>query len=252
MRLKTVGKASIKLALVLCSSVLVTIPMSAKDKEKSTADVIDSGSFGVFTTGHRVATETFAIKQGPDGSVVSSVFKSAQGEQQAEQSSELQLTPSVDLRRYEWKEVSPEKTVATVTPNDNFLIERFGEGPNDKQHEQNFLLPPSTSILDDYFFVQREVLAWKYLASTCKKDKGVLECPMKQAVHFGTLNPHARSSMSVSIEFAGRDKVTVGGAEHDLSKFVLKSETGDWSFWLDDQFKLVRLLNDNGTEVIRD
>jgi hypothetical protein len=252
MRLKTVCKTSIRLALVLCSSVLVTIPLSAKDKEKSPADVVDSGSFGIFTTGRRVATETFAIKQGSDGSVVSSVFKSAEGEQQAEQSSELQLTPSVDLRRYEWKEISPEKTAATVTPNDNFLIERFGVGPDDKQHEQNFLLPPSTSILDDYFFVQREVLAWKYLASTCKKDKGALQCPMKQEVHFGTLNPHARSSMSVSIEFAGRDKVSVRGAEHDLSKFVLKSETGDWSFWLDDQFKLVRLLNDNGIEVIRD
>src|SRR5262249_59387172 len=140
-----VREASRKLGMVLCSGVLVTISLVAKDKykEKSTADVVDSGSFGVFSSGRRVATETFAIKQGPDGSVVSSVFKSAQGEEQAEQSSELQLTPSVDLRRYEWKEISPEKTVATVTPNDNFLIERFGAGPDDKQHEQNFLLPPS-------------------------------------------------------------------------------------------------------------
>lgn len=252
--MKTVRVGSMKLALIVCCSILPAVPLSAKDKdkEKATADVVDSGSFGVFTSGHRVATETFAIKQGPDGSIVSSVFKSAQGEQQAEQSSELQLTPSVDLRRYEWKEISPEKTVATVTPSDNFLIERFGSGPEDKQHAQNFLLPPSTSILDDYFFVQREVLAWKYLASTCKKDKGGLQCPMKQAVHFGTLNPHARASMSVSIEFSGRDKIDIRGAEHDFSKFILKSETGDWMFWLDDQFKLVRLLTDGGTEVVRD
>lgn len=242
-----------KAALVSSLSVLIAIPAFAKDKEKITVDTVDSGSFGVFESGRRVATETFAVKQGPDGSTVSSVFKSAKGEQQAEQSSELQLTPSVDLRRYEWKEISPAKMMATVTPSDNFLIERFTVGPDDKEHAQNFLLPASTSILDDYFFVQREVLAWKYLATSCKKgDKGAVQCPLKEAVHFGTLNPHERSSMSVTIEFAGRDKLNFRGADQEFSKFILKSEIGDWAFWLDDQFKLVRLLADNGTTVVRD
>jgi hypothetical protein len=241
--------------VVLCAG-LLSIPAWAKDKAKtSAADMVDSGSFGVYSTGHRVATETFSIKQGPDGSIVSSVFKSAQGEQKAEQSSELQLTPSVDLRVYQWKEMSPEKTVATVTPNDNFLIERFG-APDDKQgkqHDQNFLLPASTLILDDYVFVHREVLAWKYLALSCRKgDNGLFQCPKKQAVQFGTLNPHERTSMSVSIEFIDRDKISFRGAEHEFSKFILKTEAGDWAFWLDDQFKLVRLLNDSGTEVLRD
>jgi hypothetical protein len=244
---------AIRAAVVLCAG-LLSIPAWAKDKAKeSAADMVDSGSFGVYSSGHRVATETFAIKQGPDGSIVTSVFKSAQGEQQAEQSSELQLTPSVDLRVYQWKEISPEKSVATVTPNDNFLIERFGNAPEDKRHEQNFLLPASTSILDDYFFVQREVLAWKYLALSChKSDNGLFQCPKKQAVQFGTLNPHERTSMSVSIEFIDRDKISFRGAEHEFSKFILKTEVGDWAFWLDDQFKLVRLLNDSGTEVLRD
>jgi hypothetical protein len=252
--LKRVPVNAIRAAVVLCAG-LLSIPAWAKDKAKeSAADMVDSGSFGVYSTGHRVATETFVIKQGPDGSIVTSVFKSAQGEQQAEQSSELQLTPSVDLRVYQWKEISPEKSVATVSPNDNFLVERFG-APDDKQskqHEQNFLLPASTLILDDYAFVHREVLAWKYLATSCRKDKGALQCPMKQAVQFGTLNPHERTSMSVSIEFGGRDKISFRGAEHEFSKFILKTEVGDWAFWLDDQFKLVRLLNDSGTEVLRD
>jgi hypothetical protein len=75
---------------------------------------------------------------------------------------------------------------------------------------------------------------------------------MKQKVQFGTLNPHERSSMSVSIEFAGRDKVNVHATPRELSRFILKAETGDWAFWLDDQFKLVRLANDSGTEVVRD
>lgn len=241
-------------SLVAACSLLVPAAY-AKDKDKpkpGSEDAVDSGSFGLFSAGHRVATETFAIKQVPDGSVVTSVFKSAQGEQQAEQSSELQLTPSADLRSYQWKEASPEKTEAKVTPNGDFLVERFTTGSETKPHEQNFLLPASTVILDDYFFVQREVLAWKYLATACKKDKTGLQCPMKQEIQLGTLNPHARSSMPVAIEFIGRDKLTFHGAEHEFSKFVLKSEVADWTFWLDDQFKLVRLLDDSGTEVLRD
>jgi hypothetical protein len=243
------------IAWVLAACSLLILPAIAKDKDKAkpaSEDAVDSGSFGLFSGGHRVATETFAIKQGPDGSVVSSTFKSAQGELQAEQSSELQLTPSADLRSYQWKETSPEKTEARVTANGDFLVERFTTGSDNKPHEQNFLLPASTVILDDYFFVQREVLAWKYLATACKKDKGALQCPMKQEVQLGTLNPHARSSMSVSIEFTGRDKLMFRGTDHEFTKFILKSEVGDWTFWLDDQFKLVRLLDDSGAEVVRD
>jgi hypothetical protein len=33
---------------------------------------------------------------------------------------------------------------------------------------------------------------------------------------------------------------------------MLRSETGDWAMWLDDNFKIVRLLGDNGIEVVRD
>ena len=233
--------------------VLLSIGAWSKDKPKEeSAKLVDSGTFGVFAGGQRVATETFSIKQSSQGSTVSSQFKSAQGEQNAEQSSLLQLTPSGDLRSYEWKELSPGKTVASVTPDESFLIEQFSDTPNSKPHDQNFLLPASTAILDDYVFVQREVLAWKYLATACKHQQGPVQCPVNQKVQFGTLNPHERSSMLVSIEFSGRDKVKIGTSQRDLSRFLLKGETGDWAFWLDDQFKLVRLLNDGGTEIVRD
>jgi hypothetical protein len=239
--------------LAICATLLLPCPASGKDKPKEeAATAVDSGSFGVFTGGQRVATETFTIKQGSQGSTVSSEFKSAQGEQNAQQSSVLHLTPSGDLLSYDWKELSPGKTVASVSPDSSFLVERFSDSPSGKQQEQNFLLPPSTAILDDYAFVQREVLAWRYLATACKHEQGPVQCPMKQKVQFGTLNPHERSSMSVSIEFAGRDKVNVHATPRELSRFILKAETGDWAFWLDDQFKLVRLANDSGTEVVRD
>ena len=244
------GSGAVCVALSVC---LGLSPVWAKgEKEKAApAATVDSGSFGVYSGGHRVATETFSIRQAADGSVVASEFKSEQGEQKAAQSSELELTPSVELRRYTWKESLPAKTEATVEPSDAFLVERFGP-PGEKQGEQNFLLPASTSILDDYFFIQREVLAWKYLATACKKEKGGLQCPPNQKVQFGTLNPNARSSMAVSIEFAGREKITIRGIEQELNRFVLRSENGDWAFWLDDQFKMVRLVADNGTEVVRD
>jgi hypothetical protein len=239
--------------VVLMVAVTLGLATHVAAKEKDSAEkIVDSGSFGVYNGGHRIATETFSIKQSSQGSVVSSQFKSEQGEQKAEQSSELQLTPSVELRRYEWKVLSPEKAEATVEPSETFLVQHF-IGGTEKEREQNFLLPASTSIIDDYFFIQREVLAWKYLATSCHQDnKAGLGCPLKQKVQFGTLNPHARSSMPVSIEFAGRDKVTVHGGEQELSHFILRSEGGDWAFWLDDQLKLVRLLADGGTEVVRD
>jgi hypothetical protein len=242
--------------LVLISVTLLAIeliPFAGFAADRSTAlGLVDSGSFGIFNGAHRVATETFSVRQSAEGSVVTSEFKAEQGEQKADQSSELDLTPSVELRHYEWKELSPEKMTAIVEPKDTFLIEHIFLGSTDKPHDQNFLLPASTSILDDYFFIQREVLAWKYLATACKQEKGGLGCPQNQKVQLGTLNPHARSSMLTTIEFTGKDKVTVHGAEQQLSRFMLKSETGDWAFWLDDNFKMVRLLGDNGIEVVRD
>jgi hypothetical protein len=238
-------------ALALFGTQIAAKQVFANEKD-APAKIVDSGSFGVFNGAHRVATETFSIKQDANGSVVSSEFKAEQGEQKAVQSSELDLTGSVDLRHYEWKEVIPEKLQATVDPNDSFLIERFSTGPNEKPHDQNFLLPASTSILDDYFFIQREVLAWKFLATICKQGKAGLGCPANQKAQFGTLNPHARSSMLVSIEFTGKDKVTIRGSERDLSRLMLRSESGDWAIWLDDGFKIVRLLGDNGIEVLRD
>jgi hypothetical protein len=207
----------------------------------------------VFINGHRAATETFSIHQSSGGSSIVSEFKSEAGADKAEQTSEWQMAANSELRKYEWKEVSPGQSQAVVLPNQDFLIERFRNNPKDKEQEQPFMLPASSSLLDDYFFVQREVLAWKYLATSCKQDKGALQCPLKQGVQFGALNPHARASLSVTIEFAGREKVTIRGAEHELNRLDLKSESANWVLWLDDQFKLQRILilGDN-TEVVRD
>jgi hypothetical protein len=224
-----------------------------KDKDPG-SQMVDSGSFGVFMNGRRVATETFSIKQGAKGSVVTSEFKADGAADSSTQDSELQLNSAGELGKYEWKEVSPGKAQAVVLPNDNFLVERVTANPTEKPQEQPFMLPTSTSILDDYFFVQREVLAWKYLAIGCRQDKGQVQCLANQKTQFGTLDPHPPgSSRAVSMEFSGKEKIAVRGVERDLSRFTLKTENGDWSLWLDDQFKLVRIVipSDN-TEVVRD
>ncbi|MGH9511689.1 MAG: hypothetical protein ACRD2U_06085 [Terriglobales bacterium] len=224
----------------------------AKEKDVPT-QMVDSGSFGVFMNGRRVATETFSIKQGPAGSTVTSEFKADGASGTATQDSDLQLSAAGDLQKYEWKEISPGKTEAVVLPNDNFLIEKVIQNPGDKPVEQPFMLPASTSILDEYFFVQREVLVWKYLAIGCRQDKGQVQCLANQKTQFGTLDPHSRSSMAVSVEFSGKENVKIGGVDRQLNKFTLRTENGDWFLWLDDQFKLLRILipGDN-TEVLRD
>jgi hypothetical protein len=225
---------------------------AAKEKAESGQNV-DSGSFGIFMNGRRVATETFSVQQDGKGSLVVSEFKSEQGLDKALQSSELQLNSNGEIRKYEWKETLPEKVTATVTPSDQFLTEQVSTGPSTKPLDQPFLLPASTSILDDYFFVQREVLLWKYLAIGCHQEKGQLKCPLHERTQFGTLNPHSRSSAPATVEFSGREKVTMRGAERELNRFDLKSDSGDWSFWMDDQFKLLRIvIADENTEVVRD
>jgi hypothetical protein len=234
---------------------LLLIPTVAiagdKDKPKD-GQAVDSGTLGIFMGGHRVATETFSIQQSSNGSVITSQFKTEEGEK-AEQTSELQLSPTGEIRKYEWKEQSPGKAQATVAPNNDFLMEHISKTPGEKPEEQPFLLPLSTNILDDYFFIHREVLIWRYLATACKQEKGAVQCPASQKTQFGGLNPHQRASLPVSVEFTGRDKVTIRGTERELNKFILGSEGGDWTLWLDDHFMIQRILiaSDN-TEVLRD
>jgi hypothetical protein len=233
--------------------VLLGIISRASDKKSAAAQMVDSGSFAVMMNGHRVATENFSIVQDTDGSSITSQFKSEAGAQKAEQTSDLRLSANGDLSKYEWKELSPGQSHAVVEPDQSFLIEHVWKIPTDKPLDQPFLLPASTTILDDYFFVQREVLAWRYLATNCKQEKGQVSCPLKQKAQMGTLNPHARASTLVTIDYAGREKVTIHGIERELIRLDMSSDVGESSMWLDDTLKVQRMLVPaEGTEVVRD
>jgi hypothetical protein len=236
---------------VACLFLVISAP--ASDKKSASMQMVDSGSFAVLMNGHRVATETFSITQDSEGSSITSQFKSEAGAQKAEQTSDLQLFASGDLRKYEWKELSPGQSHAVVEPDQSFLMEHVWKNPADKPLDQPFLLPASTSILDDYFFVHREVLAWRYLATNCKQEKGQVSCQLKQKAQMGTLNPHARASTAVNMDYAGREKITIHGVERELIRVDLSSESGESTMWLDDALKLQRMVVPaEDTEVVRD
>ena len=141
-----------------------------------------------------------------------------------------------------------------VSPSNDFLMERTIAGGNGKPAEQPFLMPSTTAILDNNFFVHREVLAWRYLAADCRSDAGNLKCSQGPA-QFGALVPQDHTSISVRMELIGKEKISIHGAERELLRVNLSGEDFEWVLWLDDhdQFKLMRVaIPADNTEVIRD
>ena len=222
-----------------------------KDKPKGGAQEVDSGSFGVFIRGQRVVTETFNVRQENGVSDVKARLKETGGSTHSEQHSELQMTSKGELVRYEWSDGSGS---LVVTPNDEFLLEKISSSAGAKPAEQPFLMPNTSAVLDNNFFIQREVLAWRYLATNCQSQNGAFKC-QQGAVDFGVLVPQDRTSARVRMELVGREKVMIRGTERELLRLNLKGEAFSWALWVDekDQFKLMRVLvADDNTEVLRD
>lgn len=241
---------------VLAVVLSMALPLAAgqkqkKDspKEKASAQIIDSGSFGVFLSGRRIATETFTVKQIPDGSITTSEIR-LDGSNQL-QTATLHLAPHGDLVRYEWTETGgTEKGETVVEPTQQFITQKIKLG--DKTSEQPYLMPSSTAVLDDYFFSQRELLLWRYLGSSCLPKPGQQGCQLETG-QFGFVVPRQRTSGMATINYIGREMVSIHGVPKELSKFSMTSEYGDWVLWLDEAQKLVRIvLPGESTEVLRD
>ena len=235
----------------LCSLLLAAMA-AAGDKEKSKDNAVDSGSFGIFVGGQRVATETFTIHQDSAGLSTTSAQLKQEGSNTPSQTCEMKVSSSGALVDYEWHELSPGKSELAVVPNNEFLLERVTENPGEKPKEQPFLLPNTSVILDNNFFVQREVLAWRYLASACSTESGQMKC--SQAV-FGTVVPQDRVSTRVTVNPGGPEKLMIHGSERQLVRISLSSDDGEWSLWLDplDHFKLIRVAKSGeNTEIVRD
>jgi len=226
-----------------------------KDKDKVKTEpqqAIDSGSFGVFIKGQRVATETFRIDQQNGTSVIKSQVTDAAGGDASGEKSNLELSPKGELLRYEWSQAAGSSL--SVFPDNDFLKERITTSAASKPAEQAFLLPSSSPILDNNFFVHREVLAWKYLNGVCQPSGGDTKC-RQEAADFGALVPQERSSMSVRMELLGKEKITIRGTERELMRLNLSGENFQWALWVDDHdhFKLIRVaIPADSTIVDRD
>jgi hypothetical protein len=225
-----------------------SVEAKRKDKTPPTSSVVDSGTFGIFVNGKRVATETFNIQQDAKGSSTTSQFKVEDGSRPPF-SSDWQLTSTGDLRHYEWKDGSG-KSQTTVDPGDQLLHQQITIATGSKPITREYILPLSTPILDDYSFVHREILTWRFLATGCQQSPEGLSC--KAPSQYGVLVPQQQTSVPITIEFKGMETVTLKGQPKQMGHFELKAQNMDWQMWMDG-VKLVRILipSDN-TEVVRD
>jgi hypothetical protein len=232
-------------------------PASARDKDKpksaTAAQVVDKGSFGVIIRGQRVVTETFNVRQENGVSIVTAELKETAGATPTAQKSFLEFSPKGELLRYEWSQSGAASGSLTVVPNNDFLLEKITTSGSSKAAEQAFLMPTTTLILDNNFFIHREVLAWRYLATAaCHGDAGTRQC---QPEEYGALVPQDRSSLRVRMELVGKEKVMLHGGERELLRVNLRGDGFDWALWLDDhdQFKLIKVaIPADNTEVVRD
>lgn len=236
-------------ALLTLALLAISAPMFARDKKADNGQLVDSGSFGVYISGRRVATESFQIRQTPEGSITTSEIKLLDGSK-GTQNAELKLAPLGDIVRYDWRETGTEKGEAVLEPSSQFLVQHIKMA--DKTADQPYLMPSSTAVLDDYFFSHRELLLWRYLGSTCKPAPGQVSCLLPKT-EFGVIIPRQRASTMVALEYVGRETINYKGANRELARFNLTSESGNWIFWVDETHKLVRILiPDENTEVLRD
>jgi hypothetical protein len=226
---------------------LLIVGASVAAGKEPAGQMVDSGSFGVFMNGKRVATETFSIQQSGGGSTTSAQVKE-EGGSGAIQSSELQVTSAGAVVRYEWHELSPGKSALVLVPNNEFLIERVTQNPGEKP----FLMPNTSIVLDNNFLIHREVLAWRYLASSCAHTSGPMKCGPAQ---FGAIVPQERTSTRVNVQPVGEEKVKIRDTERQLLRINIKSDDDEWALWLDpqDHYKLLRVVKSGAnTEFVRD
>lgn len=228
-------------------------PSDKKTKSKAPAvETVDTGSFGVFVKGERVATETFSIQQQGGNSITKSEAKEIVGANPATEKSHLEMTANGELIRYDWSQSSGGSL--SVVPNNEFLLEKINAPSSSKPAEQPFLMPSTSAILDNNFFVHREVLIWRYLATACKAEANGFNC-QRVPGDFGVLVPQDRASERVRLELAGKEKIQVRGTDREMMRLNLKGDDYDWALWVDEQdhFKLIKVaIPADNTEVVRD
>jgi hypothetical protein len=236
---------------IIASPFVRTAFAGGKPASAKPSHIVDQGSFAIFQSGQLVATETFVIRQFQNSNVTTSELhvEAAPSAENFDQFGELTLLPNGSLSRYEWKQRGAPHNSATVEPSDQILtMHVVADG---KSSDQSFLLTTSTFVLDDYFFATREVLLWRYLATSCQPRPNGDGCDLTRT-RFPVLIPRRRTSAEVYLEFKGYDDTPLNGRPQHLRHFLLQTEGPDWHLWLDPNHKLLRIsIPETNTEVLR-
>jgi len=245
-----VKKLTALLTVLMMASVLWAIGDKDKDKKSAGSKIVDSGSFGIFMNGKRIATEKFRIEQGPEVGTINSEIKVDDGNTKAEQSAEMQIATNGELRLYKWRSTVPSHEESIVEPKEDFLVEHLTSS-DQKKRDVPYILPLTTVILDDNFFSHRELLIWRYLAGGgCVQKDNQIACGPS---HFGVLVPRQHLAANTTVELVGPDKITIRSTERELNKIKMDADGVQWFFWVDDDYKVIKIaIPSNNVEVIRD
>lgn len=210
----------------------------------------DSGSFGIFLDGKRIGTETFRIEEGSEVSVATSEIKVDDGTTKADQRSEMRVGGDGNLRYYRWQSILPTKEETVVEPKEDLLVEHITPA-DQKKLDLPHILPVSTSILDDNFFSHREILAWRYMATSCKLEQGYPRSCWKSV--FGILVPRQHLAANATVELVGRNVIKIKGVEQELNELKVDTGGGLWLIWIDDHLKVQKMaVPTDKVEIIRD
>jgi len=249
----------VRKAILISATFVLLLPVfaAAKDKPKeqkkpaAANQMVDSGSFGIFRGGRRVATETFQVKQNAGSSVTTSEIKTEDGSDVVE-NSELSMTAGGEIIKYLWRQTKPEKHEAVLEATDQVLVQHITlDSKEDKNAAKDipYLLSPTVPVLDDYFFVHRELLLWRYMGYACPDMNN---CKLSKT-QYQIIVPRQHSSAMVSLEFTGKEKVKLKGADTELYHFLLHADEVEWSLYLNDQLNMVMVeIPSEQTEVLRD
>lgn len=229
----------------------LALAMIAAAAEQS--PIVDSGSFGIVVRGQRVATETFKMEQLKGVNIATAQLQMLDGSKST-QTSQMELLPNGALRKYTWKETLPSKAQVVVEPQDEaFMVVHAYENEGGSPKDVTQPLSPFTTILDDNFFSQLQVLAWRYLAMGCAtQPDGKVSCDYREQ-KFPVFNPRQQLAQTVTVSMLGTQKLKFKSGEKTCKIIKLVAEAGDWMMWVDEQNKLEKVVvaADN-IEVLRD
>jgi hypothetical protein len=247
----------VKKAFLMVALLAVMASTGAKGQSKTKAapqkaapgHTADSGSFGIFLDGKRIGTETFRIEEGTDVNIATSEIKVNDGTTKAEQSAEMRVGGDGGLRYYRWRSTLPAKEETVVEAKDDLLMEHITPA-DQKKLDLPHILPTSTTILDDNFFSHREILAWRYMATSCKVEQGARSCWRSV---YGVLVPHQHLAVNATVELVGRNVTKIKGIEQELNQLKVDTGGGLWLIWIDDKMKVQKMaIPTDKVEIVRD